>query len=76
MHQKVKQREQNPKTKQIWVIKRDGRCLVACTSLKVKVEKKWCFDSGSSSHMTCNKEFLTNLQPYNLEPVTFDDGAN
>ena len=25
--------------------------------------------------MTCNKEFLTNLQPCNLEPMTFADGA-
>ena len=37
--------------------------------------QKWYFDSGSSKHMTCNKKFLTNLQPYNLESVTFDDGA-
>ena len=25
--------------------------------------------------MTCNKEFMTNLQPCNLEPMTFGDGA-
>ena len=37
--------------------------------------QKWYFDSGSSKHMTGNKEFLTNLQPCNLESVTFGDGA-
>ena len=46
---------------------------MACISLKVNIEQKWYFDSGSSRHMTCNKEFLTNLQPYNLEFVTFGD---
>ena len=25
--------------------------------------------------MTSNKEFMTNLQPFNLESVTFGDGA-
>ena len=25
--------------------------------------------------MTSNREFLTNLQPYNLESVTFGDGG-
>ena len=52
-----------------------ARCLVECTSLKVDVEQKWYFDSGNSKHMTCNKEFFTNLQPCNLEYVTFGDGA-
>ena len=53
----------------------DGRCLVVCTSLKVNVKQKWCFDNGSSKHMTGNKEFLINLQPCNLESMTFDDVA-
>ena len=48
MHQKVREQQQQPKTKQIWVVKNDGRCLVACTSLKVNVEQKWYFDCGSS----------------------------
>ena len=48
---------------------------MACTSLKVNVEQKWYFDSGNFRHLTGNKEFLTNLQPCNLESVTFDDGA-
>ena len=48
---------------------------MTCTSLKVNVEQKWYFDSGSSRHMTCNKEFLTNLQHCNLESVTFGDGV-
>ena len=48
---------------------------MACTSLKVNVEQKWYFDSGSSRHMTSNKEFLTNLQPCNLKLVTLGDGA-
>ena len=48
---------------------------MAYTYLKVNVEKKWYFDSGSCRHMTGNKEFLINLQPCNLEFVTFDDGA-
>ena len=39
------------------------------TSLKVN------FDSGSSRHMTGNKEFLTYLKPCNLGSMTFDDGA-
>ena len=46
-----------------------------CTSLKVNVKKKLYFDSGSSRHMTCNKEFMKNLHPCNLEYVTFGDGA-
>ena len=37
---------------------------------------KWYFDSGSSRHMRCNKEFMINLQLYNLESVTFTNGAN
>ena len=41
----------------------------------MKVEEKWYFDSGSSRHMTGNKEFLTNLQPCSLEPITFGDGG-
>ena len=57
------------------MVKNDGRCLVAYTSLKVNVEQKRYFDSGSFKHMTCNKEFLTNLQPCNLEFVTFSDGV-
>ena len=47
---------------------------MACTSLKVNVEQKWYFDSGSSRHMKGNKEFLTDLQPCNLESMTFGDG--
>ena len=45
------------------------------TSLKVNVEQNLCFDNGTSKHMTGNKEFLINLQPCNLESMTFDDGA-
>ena len=48
---------------------------MACTSLKVNFKKKWYFDRRSSRHMTGNKEFLTNLQPCNLEYVTFGDDA-
>ena len=64
---------QHPKTKQVWIIKMDGRCLVVCTSLKTKVKEQWYFDRGSSKHMTGNREFLINLQQCNLESVTFDD---
>ena len=66
---------QYPKTKHILVVKRDGKCLVVYTPLKVKVKQKWYFDRGSSRYMIVNKEFLTNLQPCNLEFVTFGDGA-
>ena len=45
------------------------------SSLKVNAEQKWYFGSGSSRHMIGNKEFLSNLQPYELELVTFDDGV-
>ena len=48
---------------------------MACTSLKVNVKQKWYFDSRSSKHMTCNKEFMTNLHPCNLEYVTFGGGT-
>ena len=48
---------------------------MVCTSLKVNVKQKWYFDNESSRHMIGNKEFLTNLQPCNLESVTFSDGA-
>ena len=54
----------------------DGRCLVVCTSLQIKVEEKCYFNSGSSKHMTSNKEFLINLPPCSLESVTFGDGGN
>ena len=50
----------------------DGRCLVVCTSLKTKVEEKWYFHNGSSRHMTGNREFLINLQPYSLESITLE----
>ena len=46
---------------------------MVCSSLKVNAEQKWYFDSGSSKHMTSNKELLTNLQPCVLESVTFGD---
>ena len=42
---------------------------------EVEAKQKLYFDSGSSKHMTSNREFLTNLQPCNLEFVTFGDGA-
>ena len=71
----MRQYVQHPKTKQILVVKRYGRCLVVCTSLKMKVEQKWYFDSSSSRHMTGNKEFLTNLQLCNLESMTFGNSA-
>ena len=45
------------------------------TPLRVKVKQKLYFDSGSSGYMIGNKEFITNLQPCNLEFVTFGDGA-
>ena len=48
---------------------------MACTSLKVNVKQKWYFDSGSFRHMTDNKEFMTNLQPCDLESMTFGDDA-
>ena len=63
------------KTKHVWIVKKDGRCLVACTSLKMKVQEKWYVDSGNSKHMAGNKEFLTNLQLCSLESVTFGDSA-
>ena len=66
---------QHLKIRQVWMIKRYGRCLASCTSLKIKVEKKWCFNSGSSGHMTGNREFLINLQPCSLESLTFGDGG-
>ena len=46
-----------------------------CTSLKTKIKEKWYFDSGSSRHMTGNREFFINLQPCNLKFVTFGDGG-
>ena len=49
------------KIKQVWKIKRDGRCLVICASIITKVEEKWYFNSGSSRHMTDNREFFINL---------------
>ena len=45
------------------------------TSPKTKLEEKWYFDSGSSKHMTSNKEFLIILQPCILEFITFGDGG-
>ena len=48
---------------------------MAYTSLKVNIEEKWYFYSGCSKHMIGNKNFLTNLQPSNLESMTFGDGA-
>ena len=53
--------------------KKGWRCLVVCTSLKMKVEENCYFDSGNSKHMTSNREFLINLQPCNLESITFGD---
>ena len=40
MHQKVRQQKQHLKTKQIRVVKGNIRCLVACTSLEVNINKK------------------------------------
>ena len=66
---------QHSKIKHVWKVKKDTRCLVVYTSLKMKVEEKSYFDCGSSKHMTDNKEFLTNLWPCNLESLTFGDGG-
>ena len=49
--------------------------MFVCTSIKTKVEEKWYFDRVSSRHMTGNREFMINLQPCNLESVTFGDGG-
>ena len=75
MYQETRQQVQDPKTKQVWIIKRDGRCLVVYTSLKTKVEEKWYFECGSSKHMISNREFLINLQPCSLDSITFGDGG-
>ena len=64
-----------PKDETCMENKRDGRCLVVYTSINMKVEEKFYFDSGSSRHMTGNREFLTNLQPCSFELVTFGDGG-
>ena len=61
MRQEMRQQVQHPKTKQVWIIKRDEKCLVVCTSLKTKAEEEWYFNSGSSRHMTDSREFLINL---------------
>ena len=39
-HQKIRQQLRQFKMNQVWRIKRDGRCLVICTSLKMRVEEK------------------------------------
>ena len=54
---------------------KNGRYLVVCTSLKMKVEEKRYFHSGNSRRMTGNRELFTNLQPCNLESITFGNGG-
>ena len=41
----------------------------------MEVEEKWYFNSGNSRHTIGNREFLTNLQPWSLESITFGDGG-
>ena len=56
-------------------MKKDERCLVVYTSLKLQVEEKLYFNSDKSWHMTGKMEFMTNLQPCGLESITFGDGG-
>lgn len=48
--------------------------MVAFIYFRADICQKWYFDSGSSRHMTGNKDVFTDIQSYNLSFITFGDG--
>ncbi|GAU26327.1 hypothetical protein TSUD_56250 [Trifolium subterraneum] len=51
------------------------KALIAHTSFKVSSKEDWYFDSGCSRHMTGEKKYLNEINPYTISFVTFGDGA-
>ncbi|CAM8905362.1 unnamed protein product [Rhodiola kirilowii] len=61
--------------KQVWKIKQRGEtCLAAFSSTFFPEKQRWYFDSGCSRHMTGNPNFLTGVERFKGESVTFRDG--
>ena len=52
-----------------------AKCQVVINVLKAKSSSEWYFDSGYSRHMTGDKTYLTSLENYNGDIVTFEDGS-
>lgn len=50
------------------------QCLVIHIALGAHNNKIWCFDSGYSKHMTCDKSKFSHFQDYMDGFVTFGDG--
>ncbi|GAU28621.1 hypothetical protein TSUD_55650 [Trifolium subterraneum] len=51
------------------------KALIAHTSFNVSSKEDWYFDSGCSRHMTSEKKYLNEINPYTTSFVTFGDGA-
>ena len=73
-------REENLRSDRSWlkttVIEQEKyKTLGFFTSIRNIIEEMWYFDSGCSQHMTRNKCFLTNLQPFSHKCVIFKDGG-
>lgn len=49
--------------------------IIAHTSLRVSSREYWYFDSGCPIHITGERLYLKELQPYSNIYVTFGDGA-
>ena len=73
--QKKRLRENKSVEKPTWVEKGKTKSFVILTSLKVEIEQRWYFDSGSSRHMTRYKWLLSNVLPSSLNSVNFENGA-
>ncbi|CAM8997154.1 unnamed protein product [Rhodiola kirilowii] len=70
------QQQIQPRQKQVWIPKeRQTVCMVACCSSGDTVQASWFFDSGCSTHMTGNSEYLSHIRPVEqMRFVTFADG--
>ncbi|GAU35618.1 hypothetical protein TSUD_30350 [Trifolium subterraneum] len=63
--------------KKFWKTKSnvEVKALIAHTSFKVSSKEDWYFDSGCSRHLTGEKKYLNEINPYTTSFVTFGDGA-
>ncbi|CAM8987445.1 unnamed protein product [Rhodiola kirilowii] len=75
--QKVMEYRVTPRVRQVWKPKsRKEVCLVALSSFSHMKEECWYLDSGCSTHMTGNPQYLINVKPIRKRQfVTFEDGG-
>ncbi|XP_050919249.1 uncharacterized protein LOC127136771 [Lathyrus oleraceus] len=74
-HTRFKRNEEKVQGKKVWKPKVKGTSLISHTSLRVSSREDYYFDSGCSKHMTRERAYLEELQPYSNNYVSFGNGA-